>query len=113
MKTLTRHALLSAVLVTAWLAGGCLGGTAPTRFYVLAAADGPEVPGSRAVSIGVGPVNVAFRVVNVYEAEDGAEGRRCGCQFVDLPPQARMMLQRYVNRVEAEQRKALGSAKSV
>ena len=59
MKTLTRHALLSAVLVTAWLAGGCLGGTAPTRFYVLAAADGPEVPGSRAVSIGVGPVNVA------------------------------------------------------
>lgn len=61
---------------------------------------------------GVGPVNVAFRVVNVYEAEEGVDGRRCGCQFVDLPPQARMMLQRYVNRVEAEQRKALNNAKS-
>ncbi|SPE19410.1 putative Flagellar brake protein YcgR [Burkholderiales bacterium] len=60
---------------------------------------------------GIGPVNVAFRVVNVYDADEGADGRRCGCQFVDLPPQARMMLQRYVNRVEAEQRKALGNAK--
>ncbi len=61
---------------------------------------------------GIGPVNVAFRVVNIYDSEDDAQGRRCGCQFVDLAPQARMMLQRYVNRVEAEQRKALGSTKS-
>ena len=61
---------------------------------------------------GIGPVNVAFRVVNVYDSEDDAQGRRCGCQFVDLAPQARMMLQRYVNRVEAEQRKALGNTRS-
>ena len=56
---------------------------------------------------GVGPINVAFRVVNVYDigGGEGEWGRRCGCQFLELDPQARMMLQRYVNRVEAEQRK--------
>jgi len=59
MKTLTRQALLPLLLVTAWGVSGCLGGSAPTRFYVLAAIDGPEVPGARAMSIGVGPVNVA------------------------------------------------------
>ena len=59
---------------------------------------------------GIGPIAVSLRVVNVYdEAQGGADGRRFGCQFVDLAPQARMMVQRYVNRVEAEQRKALGS----
>ena len=56
---------------------------------------------------GVGPTNVAFRVVNVYEADAESDLRRFGCQFVDLTPQARMMVQRYVNRVEAEHRKAL------
>lgn len=59
MKTLTRHALLPLVLVAAWLAGGCLGSSAPTRFYVLAATDSAAVPGARAMSVGVGPVNVA------------------------------------------------------
>jgi c-di-GMP-binding flagellar brake protein YcgR len=54
---------------------------------------------------GIGPVNVSFRVVNVYDG-DAKDGRRCGCQFVELSPQARMMVQRYVNRIEAEQRKA-------
>lgn len=58
---------------------------------------------------GVGPVNVAFRVVNVYESDSTSGARRCGCEFVDLTPQARTMVQRYVNRVEAEQRKALGA----
>jgi len=57
---------------------------------------------------GIGPINVAFRVVNIYDDEGNADARRCGCQFVDLAPQARMMVQRYVNRVEAEQRRALG-----
>lgn len=55
---------------------------------------------------GIGPIGVAFRVVNVYENNPDGAGRCCGCQFVDLAPQARMMVQRYVNRVEAEQRKA-------
>lgn len=60
---------------------------------------------------GIGPINVAFRVVNVYDGEGDSAGRRCGCQFVDLAPQARIMLQRYINRVEGEQRKALGASK--
>ena len=59
---------------------------------------------------GIGPLNVAFRVVNVYDGDGEADTRRCGCQFVDLAPQARMMVQRYVNRVEAEQRKAANSS---
>lgn len=54
---------------------------------------------------GVGPVNVSFRVVNVYDDEGQPDGRRCGCQFVELSPQARTMVQRYVNRVEMEQRR--------
>jgi len=58
---------------------------------------------------GVGPVNIAFRVVNVYESDAESGARRCGCEFVELTPQARTMVQRYVNRVEAEQRKALGA----
>jgi c-di-GMP-binding flagellar brake protein YcgR len=55
---------------------------------------------------GIGPVGVAFRVVNIYDEDADSAGRTFGCQFVDLAPQARLMLQRYVNRVEAEQRKA-------
>jgi c-di-GMP-binding flagellar brake protein YcgR len=57
-------------------------------------------------------VNISFKVVNVYEGDGESGARRCGCEFVDLTPQARTMVQRYVNRVEAEQRKALGSAKA-
>jgi len=58
---------------------------------------------------GIGPVNVSFRVVNVYDEDGDSNARRCGCQFVDLTPQARMMVQRYVNRVESEQRKVAGA----
>ena len=61
---------------------------------------------------GVGPVNVAFRVVNVYESDADSGARRCGCEFVGLTTQARTMVQRYVNRVEAEQRKAIGPVKA-
>jgi len=60
---------------------------------------------------GIGPVNVSFKVVNVYDIDGAVDSRRCGCQFVDLAPQARIMVQRYVNRVEAEQRKSLSPAK--
>jgi uncharacterized lipoprotein YmbA len=59
MTILTRRGLFPLVLVTALLAGGCLGGTAPTRFYVLAPVDGPAVSGDRAMSVGVGPVGLA------------------------------------------------------
>lgn len=59
MKTFTRRAALPLALATALLAGGCLGGTAPTRFYVLAPLDGPAMAGGRALTLGVGPVTLA------------------------------------------------------
>src|SRR5207247_5233912 len=59
MKSLPRRPLSLLVLVAALLAAGCLGGTAPTRFYVLAAVEDPAVSGERAVSVGVGPIGLA------------------------------------------------------
>lgn len=60
---------------------------------------------------GIGAIRIAFRVVNIYDADPEHPSRRFGCEFVDLSSQARMMIQRYVNRMEAEQRKAaLGAA---
>jgi c-di-GMP-binding flagellar brake protein YcgR len=52
---------------------------------------------------GVGTVTVRMRVAHVDTSADG-QTRRCGCEFVDLSPQARMMLQRYVQRISVEQR---------
>jgi uncharacterized lipoprotein YmbA len=59
MTTLTRWARIPLLLVTVVVAGGCLGRTPPTHFYVLATMDQPAVAGDRAVSVGVGPVNLA------------------------------------------------------
>jgi len=60
MKTLNRCARFTVVLGIAVLAAGCLGGgSAPTRFYVLAPVDGPAVAGERPLAVGVGPVNLA------------------------------------------------------
>jgi uncharacterized protein len=59
MKTLTRRTFFPLVLVNTLMAGGCLGGTAPTRYYVLGAVDGPVVSSDRALSVAVGPVNLA------------------------------------------------------
>ncbi len=56
---------------------------------------------------GVGTVTVRMRVAHVETAKDG-ESRRCGCEFIDLSPQARMMLQRYVHRIDVEQRHQRG-----
>jgi len=56
---------------------------------------------------GVGTVNVRVRVAHVETSADG-ETRRLGCEFVDLSPQARMMLQRYVQRIDVEQRHRRG-----
>jgi len=52
---------------------------------------------------GVGTVTIRMRVAHVETTKDG-ESRRCGCEFIDLSPQARMMLQRYVHRIDVEQR---------
>jgi flagellar brake protein len=56
---------------------------------------------------GVGTVTVRMRVAHVEPSQDG-QARRCGCEFVDLSPQARMMLQRYVHRIDVEQRHPRG-----
>ncbi len=57
---------------------------------------------------GVGSVaaSVIVRQVSAVKRDDNA--RRAGCEFIDMAPQARMLLQRYVNRIEAELRKAKG-----
>jgi c-di-GMP-binding flagellar brake protein YcgR len=55
----------------------------------------------------VGTVTVRMRVAHVEMGADGAS-RRCGCEFIDLSPQARMMLQRYVQRIDVEQRQRPG-----
>jgi c-di-GMP-binding flagellar brake protein YcgR len=59
---------------------------------------------------GVGTVTVRLRVAHVDISADGLS-RRCGCEFVDLSPQARMMLQRYVHRIDVEQRSRGGAYK--
>ncbi len=60
---------------------------------------------------GVGTVTVRMHVAHVEEAGEG-QPRRCGCEFVDLSPQARMMLQRYVQRIDIEQRNRVGRYKA-
>jgi c-di-GMP-binding flagellar brake protein YcgR len=57
---------------------------------------------------GIGTVPVRIRVVHL--GPDGQSTREFGCEFVDLSPQARLMIQRYVNRIEADQRKAIAQA---
>src|SRR5262249_58622220 len=59
MTTLNRCALFACVLATAVLAAGCLGGSAPTRFYVLAPVDGAAVAGERPPAVRGGPVSLA------------------------------------------------------
>ena len=59
MTTFIRRVALPFTVVAALLAGGCLGGTAPTRFYVLGPVDGPAVAGDRALTLGIGPVTLA------------------------------------------------------
>ncbi|MCA3211956.1 MAG: flagellar brake protein [Burkholderiaceae bacterium] len=54
---------------------------------------------------GIGQLAISLTVRHVDVVPDNEHARRCGCELVRLPPQARLMLQRYVNRVEAEQRK--------
>jgi len=51
--------LFALLFVTALLGAGCLGGgSAPTRFYVLAPGEIPPVPAAGTTSVGVGPVSV-------------------------------------------------------
>lgn len=57
---------------------------------------------------GVGSVSVSLNVRHVEQVPRDERARRCGCEFVDMAPQAHVMLQRYVNRIDAENRKLAG-----
>lgn len=52
----------------------------------------------------IGSVGVHLKVRHLAPLRDG-KSRAVGCEFVDLAPAARTMIQRYVNRLDAEQRK--------
>jgi flagellar brake protein len=55
----------------------------------------------------VGTVTVRMKVAHVEASIEG-EARRLGCEFIDLSPHARMMLQRYVQKIDVEQRHRRG-----
>lgn len=54
---------------------------------------------------GVGSINVGIAVRHIDAVPKDEKARRCGCEFVDMAPAARVMLQRYINRIDAENRK--------
>jgi c-di-GMP-binding flagellar brake protein YcgR len=61
---------------------------------------------------GVGSVSVSLNVRHIHEVPRDERARRCGCEFVDMAPQAHVMLQRYVNRIDAETRKVAGGKRA-
>src|SRR5512139_1618945 len=50
----------------------------------------------------VGQVNVALRVRYIEPMRGAGDGRRCGCEFIDLGGAALRSVQRYVNRLESQ-----------
>ena len=54
----------------------------------------------------IGVLNVTLKVRNLYEVplRNGHLSKRAGCQFVDLPPSAQNMIQRYIVRIERERK---------
>src|SRR5437762_10090452 len=59
MTTPAGRPLIALILLSAFLAPGCLGGNAPTRFYVLAPGEMAAVSGPDALTVGLGPVGLA------------------------------------------------------
>jgi len=59
MTTPAGRPLIALILLSAFLAPGCLGGNAPTRFYVLAPGEMAAVAGPGALTVGLGPVGLA------------------------------------------------------
>ncbi len=57
---------------------------------------------------GVGNIGVALTVRHIDPVPKDEKARRCGCEFVDMPPSSRVMLQRYINHIDAENRKVAG-----
>jgi len=65
---------------------------------------GMELPDCVIDFPGEGSIAAGLRVRAIELTQQEGE-KRIGCEFVHIAPQARLVLQRYVNRVEAEQRK--------
>ncbi|HEX9125946.1 MAG TPA: PqiC family protein [Methylomirabilota bacterium] len=59
MTTPAGRPLVALGLVLVFLAAGCLGGNAPTRFYVLAPGEMAALGGAGALTVGLGPVGLA------------------------------------------------------
>lgn len=59
---------------------------------------------------GIGSIGLSVVVRHVDPVPRDESARRCGCEFADMSPAARMALQRYVNMIEAEARKSLSQA---
>lgn len=70
-----------------------------------------ELPASRLIENcyldlpGVGSISVTINVRHIDPLPKDEKARRCGCEFVDMPPASRVMLQRYINQIDAENRK--------
>jgi c-di-GMP-binding flagellar brake protein YcgR len=58
---------------------------------------------------GIGSIAAGIRVQHVEGLPRDERARRVGCEFVNLAPQSRLMLQRYVNLLDAESRKLAGA----
>ncbi|MCX7901678.1 MAG: PilZ domain-containing protein, partial [Burkholderiaceae bacterium] len=85
--------------------GGLAVLTYPERF---------ELPAGRVIENcyldlpGAGSIGVSLHVRHVDPVPKDDKARRCGCEFVDMAPAARVTLQRYINQVDAENRKVAG-----
>ena len=71
---------------------------------------GEKIDGCSLDLPGIGSIGLSVVVRHVDAVPRDESARRCGCEFVDMSPAARMALQRYVNKIEAEARKSLSQA---
>ncbi len=85
--------------------GGCALQTSAERF---ALKSGQDLNGCILDLPGIGGINVNIKVRHVEPMQRDPAQLRAGCEFVNVAPQARLNLQRYVNKLDAEQRKAGG-----
>jgi c-di-GMP-binding flagellar brake protein YcgR len=74
-------------------------------------AAGTTVAGCHLNLEGAGSVPVNLVVRHIDPLAPNAKERRCGCEFVNLSPQAHMQVQRYVNVIEAGQRRAAAAGR--
>lgn len=59
---------------------------------------------------GVGSVGVSLNVRHLAPLAKDAKGKAVGCEFVAVAPLSRTLIQRYVNKLDAEQRKVAAKA---